>query len=682
MVNKKHFFFTLGLIIIISFSAIFILSLENFYNSKNSNDTGAIGDRDTINPSWDQQPENQTAFTADHYIYDINASDDVAIDQYWLSETTNFQINEKYGIVTNATILSIGYYSIIINVNDTSGNEICAEIIITVIDNTFPSWIEIPTNQAGNSATKFRYDVNATDNTAISQYWINDTKNFKIDEDNGTITNNTIVLGGDYWLEICTNDTAGNKINAIIRVSYTPSVTILEGNETIECNEAQYFTAQTCGFDDRDLEYQWYIDGVNKSGPLPRTPNYLDDFESLDWSGGPWDKDSGWSIENMGNNGGYNALAIGGLSNRNLTIKQNFNLTNSTNTKLSFWQYAYNTESTDSCYIDVSVDNGTTWNEIRYWKGNVLNDINYSLITIDLSKYDGESQFRYQFRCNFSDSAEGWRIDDIKLNGTAFRTENKLFVKFSPDVNTTYDIKVKAIDNSSSEEDTVYLKVICDDAHALSLIIDTGGSMQEEISDAQNTAKELVKKLSNHSSCAFYTFDGNDRPEFVVPMIQMDQENIFGTRMNGRQYLLNSIDNISSPSGYSPIWDTLWEAIAYTMQSNLEGKTKKVVLITDGQDTASSNNNYGNDDSDEFPDGDNLGRQGSDDENDKDDFGLPYIGSDGIDGGVCNVTIEVYTIGLGVSSTEEDKLKEVALTSSGGTYLNAPSSDDLDVIIS
>jgi len=101
---------------------------------------------DTTLPQWDPTPTDQTILVNESFIYDIDASDNVEIDSYWINDTIRFQIDTA-GVITNATILSVGTYSLQIFVNDTSGNEISETIVITVqednSDNNVPDSDEL-----------------------------------------------------------------------------------------------------------------------------------------------------------------------------------------------------------------------------------------------------------------------------------------------------------------------------------------------------------------------------------------------------------------------------------------------------------------------------------------------------------------------------------------------------------
>jgi parallel beta-helix repeat protein len=78
---------------------------------------------DEILPAWVQTPSNQTMYNNQSFKYDINASDNVEIDTYWLNASSALQIAEN-GTITNTSILSVGNYEIKVFVNDTSDNTI------------------------------------------------------------------------------------------------------------------------------------------------------------------------------------------------------------------------------------------------------------------------------------------------------------------------------------------------------------------------------------------------------------------------------------------------------------------------------------------------------------------------------------------------------------------------------
>ena len=91
-----------------------------------------------------------------------------------------------------------------------------------------PVWVELPENQTAELDEFFLYDLDATAcPPGLDTWWVNDTS-FVIDS-YGLLSNNTILVVRNYGLEIWCNDTNGNTISAIIRITVqdtTPPVWI------------------------------------------------------------------------------------------------------------------------------------------------------------------------------------------------------------------------------------------------------------------------------------------------------------------------------------------------------------------------------------------------------------------------------------------------------------------------
>ncbi|MGV9197676.1 MAG: hypothetical protein ACOC44_17830, partial [Promethearchaeia archaeon] len=92
-------------------------------------------DNDITDPVWEKKPSDQTLDYGEPFSYQVNASDNVAIDEYWIEGSKDFQIDEN-GLITNATILSADIYEFTVVVNDTSGNENFATMKVAVLTPT------------------------------------------------------------------------------------------------------------------------------------------------------------------------------------------------------------------------------------------------------------------------------------------------------------------------------------------------------------------------------------------------------------------------------------------------------------------------------------------------------------------------------------------------------------------
>jgi surface protein len=169
------------------------------------------GEADIAKPTWNETPTDQLVPVSKDFEYKINASDNYALHKFWLDNTSVFSIDNT-GQITNNTNLLVGNYPISVYVNDTSGNINSKLIIITVFDDIYPVWVESFSSQIILNTVSFSYDVNASDNIQIDQYWLSDMINFTIDSA-GMLSNNTKLKIGLYILTIFVNDTRGNSIS-------------------------------------------------------------------------------------------------------------------------------------------------------------------------------------------------------------------------------------------------------------------------------------------------------------------------------------------------------------------------------------------------------------------------------------------------------------------------------------
>ncbi len=218
--------------------------------------------QDTTPPTWDQIPTDQALELGSGVYYDLNATDFSGIDQWWINDTSNFNIDGN-GIITNITTLFIGQYWLEIIVYDPYGLNCSAFIKITVQDTTSPIWIQIPSDKTIELGSYFIYNLNASDLSGIDQWWINDTSNFNIDGD-GVITNITSLLVGQYWLEIIAYDPYGLNCSAFIKITVqdtTPPIWIqIPSDKTIELGSYFIFNLNASDFSGID---QWWINDTS-----------------------------------------------------------------------------------------------------------------------------------------------------------------------------------------------------------------------------------------------------------------------------------------------------------------------------------------------------------------------------------------------------------------------------------
>ncbi|MEA3515050.1 MAG: hypothetical protein U9R34_06225, partial [Nanoarchaeota archaeon] len=224
-----------------------LLALGVYYLNVSVNDTSnnvnstiiAITVEDTIPPEWNETPQNLIIQYAASFSYQVNASDNNAIDKYFIDDDGNFTIVANTGVITNHTLLSMGVYSLNISVNDTSNHITSTIITITVQDLVYPTWNQTPANQVVEYNTSFSYQVNASDNNEVDKYFIDDETNFAIDSNSGIITNYTLLGIGIYSLNISVNDTSNNINSTVINIT-VQDTTYPAWDETPQSSTIQY----------------------------------------------------------------------------------------------------------------------------------------------------------------------------------------------------------------------------------------------------------------------------------------------------------------------------------------------------------------------------------------------------------------------------------------------------------
>jgi len=100
--------------------------------------------------------------------------------------------------------------------------------VVVVVDSTPPVFTNL-INHTQEANISFSYDVDATDDSALDTWWLNDTTVFNITQV-GLITNITGLTSIEiYWLNISLNDTWGNLVSDVFFIN----ITEVEGVEVI-----------------------------------------------------------------------------------------------------------------------------------------------------------------------------------------------------------------------------------------------------------------------------------------------------------------------------------------------------------------------------------------------------------------------------------------------------------------
>ncbi len=201
-----------------TYAKIFNISVNSKQNIALLTDTPIVFTLDATAPILNiSLPRNNSLHNSKTITLNYTAHDDTAISQCWYANVTGNRINLP-GCKNVTFSGKEGRNNITVYANDSS-NQTASKQVFFIVDTTPPTWNETPTNRTVEFTHPFYYDVNATDPSGISQYWINDTTYFKINKNIGIIQNNTGLPIGTRWLNISVNDTLNNRRSTIINVT-------------------------------------------------------------------------------------------------------------------------------------------------------------------------------------------------------------------------------------------------------------------------------------------------------------------------------------------------------------------------------------------------------------------------------------------------------------------------------
>jgi parallel beta-helix repeat protein len=171
-------------------------------------------------PTWTVPLGDHAIEYGEVFRFDLNATAFGGLDYWWINDTLHFEINQT-GIITNATILPLGTYSLLVSVNDTYGTIITAEITISIEDWSPPCWTDFLADKIIQCGVILQFDLNATDVSGLDDWWLNDTMRFSIDAE-GLLTMNGILPVGEYGVQVFVNDTLGHVL------SYNFTLTVID----------------------------------------------------------------------------------------------------------------------------------------------------------------------------------------------------------------------------------------------------------------------------------------------------------------------------------------------------------------------------------------------------------------------------------------------------------------------
>jgi len=157
-------------------------------------------------------------------------------------------------------------------------------------------------------------------------------------------------------------------------------------------------------------------------------------------------------------------------SDKNLLVNTslesaNFSTTVYSDLKLTFRQYySYYGVPTDYAYVEVSTNNGVSWTAVRTYVEDHGIATDFENVTIDLTSYINNADFKIRFRYN-AQFCDGWAIDDVRLFGT--KPMNTTFSWGSGTVAAFIDLAC-SIPYIAQSVSTVYIKPTTDQLAATS----------------------------------------------------------------------------------------------------------------------------------------------------------------------------------------------------------------------
>ncbi|CAF3816466.1 unnamed protein product, partial [Rotaria sp. Silwood1] len=122
-------------------------------------------------------------------------------------------------------------------------------------------------------------------------------------------------------------------------------------------------------------------------------------------------------------------------ANNSMTLATSINIASYPVIFLNFW-HRYATEAGyDFCNVEVSSDNGTTWQTVTTYNGSLTT---WTQVSLDITQYaGGSSNFKIRFRLSADGGTvgDGWYVDDIKLTNystvTGVNQINEFATKFT-----------------------------------------------------------------------------------------------------------------------------------------------------------------------------------------------------------------------------------------------------------
>jgi parallel beta-helix repeat protein len=189
-------------------------------------------------PGWNPSPSNQELEFGNRFSYSLGVSSPVPIEDWHVSDTTHFLIDDT-GTIMDLDVLEVGAYAIDIVVTNTHALSAEESLTVTVSDSVSPLWISQIQDKTYSFGDDIEIQLIAWDLAGIDSWDISDSENFSITftsfAENGilTITDIGNLAAGTYPLTITAYDPSGNYIAATLAITVTADPGGVFGFESI-----------------------------------------------------------------------------------------------------------------------------------------------------------------------------------------------------------------------------------------------------------------------------------------------------------------------------------------------------------------------------------------------------------------------------------------------------------------
>jgi len=168
--------------------------------------------------------EYEVGTTGNTMIWDSSALNPETYELLIDDVSQGHEIWDGSSISADVDGLPVGVYNVTLVVYHVSGHWLSNQSTLSVVDTEGPVWGIIPANQHLEYGTPLAYQIDATDPSAIDEYWLTGDVGFEIDS-SGFITNTALLEVGLYEIIVHANDTFGFEIAEDLSIYVTDTIT-------------------------------------------------------------------------------------------------------------------------------------------------------------------------------------------------------------------------------------------------------------------------------------------------------------------------------------------------------------------------------------------------------------------------------------------------------------------------